>query len=149
MASKQTISIILISIATFLTGYLVSLAFISTSIANKDDSYIWSDKKNIIGTVIEINTRENKILILLHDKQEKTVKINDKTEVSLKGTTKIEKEMRIKIIYGNQGEEINALFIKNLDTPSKTIDDDIVNEPQTPNPEITTAPFTQEENSYE
>ena len=135
MASKQTISIILISIATFLTGYLVSLAFISTSIAPKDDSYIWADKKNITGTIIDIDQDSNIIKISLYDKQEKNIKINDNTEISLKGTTQIEKGMRIKVIYGNPGEDITALFIKNLDTPSKVINTDLVTEPQMPEPD--------------
>ncbi len=116
MASKQTISIILISIATFFTGYLVSLAMISTSMNSMGDSYIWSDKKNITGIVVDKSDKE--LTISLYDGEKKHIHISPKTQIYLLGSTEIQTGMRIKVYHKDddgQKDEITAIFIKNLD----------------------------------
>ncbi len=120
MSGKNTLTIILACAATFVTGYLISLAFISSSINNSEMFLQSSEKKHITGRIEKLNS--NEITLKINDKSERLFLITPNTSVFITGGKLSLSEGMTAIVYFKKNEDTektSAALIKVSATPDE------------------------------
>lgn len=103
MSGKNTLTIILASAATFVAGYLISLAFISSSINNSEMFLQSSEKKHITGRIEKLSGKE--IILKINNKTERAFLITPNTSVFITGGKLSLSEGMTVIVYFKKNED--------------------------------------------